>query len=116
MSMTNHHRRSANPERCAADVFDGWHLSQCRSKRHPDTLDGAFCKTHCPERKKAKREKRDAARRAKSAERQAYYEKKARQEKLKDEAVSLIKGFAAFGTGAVGEASKKWLAKWKATE
>ncbi len=125
MELTKHHTKadygpvyrqhSPDPERCAGRVYHfGAFFVQCRHKRHPDTLDGAFCKAHCPERKKARQEKRNAARRAEAAGRRAYYEKEANRRKLKDEAAQLLADAVAGNISLSSADVRQWWSKWRA--
>lgn len=123
MELTKHHRDhygpswnifSASPERCAAAVWNGVGFYQCQNKRHPDTLDGAFCKTHCPERKKARQVKRDAARRVEAAGRRAYHAKEAKRRALEREAARLLEPIAE--GRPITDAVFAWLEAWKAAK
>ena len=122
MEPTKHHKPygyissiSPDPNRCAKVTTSSVISShQCKNKRHPDTLDGAFCKVHCPDRKKAKREKKYAEW---VAERQAHMAKAkaaAYRDDLKAEAAALLHRILAGEITPADPDCRDWFAKWEA--
>ena len=123
MEPTKHHKPygrssiSRDPNRCAYLRTSGVFSShQCKHKRHPDTLDGAFCKTHCPDRKKAKRDKKYAEWVAAGAAERSAREAADRRNDLKAEAAALLHGILSGEMTQADPACRDWFVKWAGDE